>query len=112
MAVNEEFILFLIFVILFPLVVIYSGKNQPFILFAVIVCILIAYRWKCKMNSTEEEYERMGHFPWNEARLVRKRIPDSTTIDCGWSLDQKMQDNIFRMDDPVVADYSNQSEQE
>lgn len=110
MEQQKEFILFLVFILLFPLMVRYSGKNGPTLLFIIIVCLLIGYYWK-DQTTTDEQYDRMDYFPWNEARLVRKRIHDSTTIDCGWFLDQKTQNNnIFRMDDPVVANYSNQSD--
>jgi hypothetical protein len=61
------------------------------------------------MKDIVEKYERMDFFPWNEARLVKKRDPDSTVIDCAWYLDQNKNDNIFKLSDPIVCQDQNLS---
>lgn len=61
-------------------------------------------------KKKHERYERMNVFPWNEARLVVKREPVSTVIDCDYYLDDpKNDDNIFHLSDPVVSGYDNLS---
>lgn len=88
--------------VLFPIIAYYS-KNTSLLLFsAVAVCATIFH-----LKSITENYDRMDFFPWNEANLVKKRMPNSTVIDCAWHLDQKKSDNIFSLGDPIVAPYDN-----
>jgi hypothetical protein len=101
-------LLFLSSLLLFPIVASRHKEVSLFLYSAIVVLILIFY-WK--EDGARESYDRMDFFPWNEANLVRKRHPNSTVIDCAWSLDQKKSDNIFQMSDPVVAPYSNLPEQ-
>ena len=35
-------------------------------------------------SDEKERYDPKSFFPWNEANLVHKRIPNSTTVDCKW----------------------------
>ena len=77
------------------------------ILYAGVLVLLLVFYQK---NKTEEMYDEMDFFPWNEVNIVKKRNRESTVIDCGWFLDQNKSDNIFKMDDPVLSPYSNMDE--
>lgn len=76
-------------------------KVSSLLLFFVVSCSALYFHY----TSSAEKYERMDFFPWNEVNIVKKRIPQSTVIDCKWDLDQKG-DNLFKMSDPVVFGYT------
>lgn len=90
-------------IVLFPLTAYYSHRTSLF-LFGVVFFLALVYHNKFVM----ERYDRMDFFPWNEVNIVKKRIPQSTVIDCAWRLDQKDND-IFNKSDPVLAGYSDLS---
>lgn len=95
---DDIFIIVLLLSIpLFPLL----NKKLSMLLFFVVSCSALAFHY----TRPAETYERMDFFPWNEVNIVRKRIPQSTVIDCKWDLDQKG-DNVFKMSDPVVFGYT------
>lgn len=100
-------ILLLCSLLLFPLVA-FTHKEKSLILYYSVFALAILYYVK---EEEKENYDRMDFFPWNEVNLVKKRIPNSTVIDCAWYLDQKKSDNIFKMSDPVLAEYTNLPEQ-
>lgn len=106
---NELLILLFLFsLLLFPLVACRHREMSLFLYSAVVVLLLMFYG---KDENTSETYDRMDFFPWNEANLVKKRHPNSTVIDCAWSLDQNKSDNVFQMSDPVISRYTNLPEQ-
>ena len=74
-------------------------------LLLVVVLLAGSSRGGGSRESYKERQDKMDFFPWNEARIVRKRTRESTVVDCGWALDQNG-DNIFYMDDPVVREYA------
>jgi len=97
-------VLLMLSLILFPAIAYYNQKSSLLLFSAVFVCAVIFH-----FQLDKETYDRMDFFPWNEANLVKKRDRDSTVIDCAWYLDQKKSDNLFKMSDPVVAEYDNLS---
>lgn len=105
MTRDDIFIIILLSsILLFPLMA-RNNKGMSLFLFFVVFCAALVFHHK----SPIEKYERMDFFPWNEVNIVKKRIPQSTVIDCAWNIDQKKDNNIFRMSDPVLFDYSNLS---
>ena len=98
------YVLLILSLFLFPVVANYNQRSSLFLFSAVFVCASVFHL----KTFTEENYERMDFFPWNEANLVKKRDPNSTVIDCAWYLDQKKNNNLFKMSDPVVSEYDNQ----
>lgn len=89
-------------ILIYPFLIWQGRTRAAWVLFAAVIAEvgLLAYR------RNEEGYDKMDFFPWNEGRIVKKRARDSTVIDCGWSLDQQGNDNIFSLDDPMVRDYA------
>lgn len=100
------FMFFLFSLVLFT-VLVHVHPKLSLLFFGLVVVLMLVYS---HMTATAlEPYDPMDFFPWNEARLVRKRDPNSTVIDCGWFLDQPQNDNVFKLDDPIVREYSNQA---
>lgn len=93
-------------IVLYPFLALQGRTKAAWVLFAAVAAQVVVLA----SRRSEEGYDKMDFFPWNEARIVRKRTRESTVIDCGWSLDQSGNDNIFSMDDPVVRDYNNASQ--
>jgi len=90
--------------LLFPILAYFDKKSALLLFIAVFFTMTIFY-----MKDIVEKYERMDFFPWNEAKLVKKRDRDSTVIDCAWYLDQEKNDNIFKLSDPIVCGNQNLS---
>ena len=90
--------------VLHPVLVWQRRTGAALLLFVVVVLLAGGSRGGIR-ESYKERQDKMDFFPWNEARIVRKRTRESTVVDCGWALDQKG-DNIFYMDDPVVREYA------
>lgn len=90
--------------LLHPLMVWHKRDWAAMLLFVAVFVQVVMMA--CRRSKERFKQDKMDFFPWNEARIVRKRARDSTVIDCGWSLDRK-DDNIFHMDDPVVRGWSN-----
>lgn len=90
--------------ILFPFTAMID-KRSSFLLYGAVFILLSLILWK----GTMERYDKMDFFPWNEVNIVRKRNREDTVVDCAWRLDQKDNDDIFHMDDPVISHYSNSS---
>lgn len=93
-------LLLLAALLLHPTLVWHGRKQAACWLFVAVLVLLV-----CRHQQDREGYDKMDFFPWNEARIVKKRNRESTVIDCGWSLDQPT-DNIFSMDDPVIREYA------
>ena len=92
-------------IVVFPLFVKHSMTSS--IYFFIVMFIVLS---SAILSNNNEGYKRMNYFPWNEANLVVKRIPESTTIDCSWSFvkDGKPFDYTapaFHLGDPIVAPY-------
>lgn len=98
------FVLLILSILLFPVIAYYNKKSALLLFSAVFVCAVVFH-----LRSVVEKYDRMDFFPWNEANLVKKRDRDSTVIDCAWYLDQKDNNNLFKLSDPTVAEYDNLS---
>ena len=98
-------LLFLLSLCLFPVVSLYHHDASMFLYGS--VCLLLIVYYQRDLVVRREGYNKMDFFPWNEVNLVKKRHRDSTVIDCGWNLDQNKTNNIFTMNDPVLAPYSN-----
>lgn len=98
------FLLLGLSLVLFP-VIAYNHRKSSLVFFMAVFLGAIVFHLKTNI----EKYERMDFFPWNEAKLVKKRHRDSTVIDCAWYMDQDKSDNIFHQSDPVVSKYDNLS---
>lgn len=75
-----------------------ATKGNPTITlvgFIVVGFVFISSTWK-------ENYEKVptDFFPWNEANLVHKKIPNSTTLECRW----KGPEFTFDRKEPVFYD--------
>ena len=93
-------------ILLFPIVAFNHKDMSLFLYCAIVVLALVSYT-----KEEREDYNKMDFFPWNEVNLVKKRIPNSTVIDCAWYLDQNKSNDIFKMSDPVLSKYTNLPEQ-
>lgn len=106
MAQNDILIYFSLMssLLLFPIFAYFNKKSALLLFVGIFLIATIFY-----MKDSVEKYERMDFFPWNEAKLVKKRDHDSTVIDCAWYLDQNKNDNIFKLSDPIVCGNQNMS---
>lgn len=90
--------------VLFPLTACHH-RSSSFLLYTTLFLLLsIVF-----LKNNIETYDKKDFFPWNEVNIVKKRNREDTVIDCAWRLDQKENDDIFHIDDPVISRYSNSS---
>ena len=78
------------------LTITYSGVSMGIIVFLIM-----------DLFYSKESFDRPDVFPWNEANLVKKRMPFSTVIDCEW--DTENNGEIFCPSDPVIQAYTTSS---